>query len=486
MRFKCVLGIVGMLFFVVGLSMLLPLGVAIYFDEPRVAWTMFACLLLLVVTGASLSFFINSKNIEELSHREGMFTVGFGWLIICLFGALPYLLSGVLTSVPDAIFESFSGFTTTGASIIPDVENLPQGMLVWRALSLWLGGIGIIVMFLAMLPFLGIRGAQVYRAELPEFFGEKVTPRVKETVKALCVAYFLFTFVLFWLFFFGGMTTIDALCHTFTIVASGGFTNYNNSMALYTSPFLQWVMIVFMFLTGMNYTIHYKLLQGRFSVLVKDEELRFYFLLVLFSTAVIAMFTVPEKSRDVALLESSVRTSLFHVVSIISTTGVTTTDYTLWPFLPQALLLVLMFIGGCGGSTSGGFKCMRVLLLLKCAYDELVMTLHPRAIRHLKLGKTSISNDVVNSVLNYFIIFLGIMLCCALLLAVSGLDLLTSFSSAISCISCVGPAFGLPGADSDYSGFSDFAKLCLSLTMLLGRIEIYAVLVLVMPAFWRD
>ena len=486
MRFKCVLSIVGMLLFVVGLSTLLPLGVAIYFGERQVAWSMFACLLLLVVTGASLSFFISSKNIEELSHREGMFTVGFGWLIICLCGALPYLLSGALPSVPDALFESFSGFTTTGATIIPNVDSMPQGILVWRALSHWLGGIGIIVMFLAMLPFLGIRGAQVYRAELPEFFGEKVTPRVKETAKVLCVAYLLFTFVLFWLFLLGGMKAIDALCHTFTIVASGGFANHNDSMAAYTSPFLQWVTIVFMFLTGMNYTIHYKLLQGRFSVLVKDEELRFYFLLVFFSTAVITMFIVPEKSSDAALLESSVRTSAFHVVSIISTTGVTTTDYTLWPFLPQAILLVLMFIGGCGGSTAGGFKCMRVLLLLKCAYDELVMILHPRAIRHLKLGKTSISNDVVNSVLNYFIIFLGIMLCCALLLAVSGLDLLTSFSSAISCISCVGPAFGLPGANSDYSGFSDFAKLCLSLTMLLGRIEIYAVLVLVMPSFWRD
>ena len=486
MRFKGVLGIVGMLLFVVGLSALIPLGVAVYFGESRVAWSMLACLVLLVGIGAGLSFFINSKNIDELSHREGMFTVGFGWLTICLCGALPYLLSGVISSVPDALFESFSGFTTTGATIIPDLDVMPKSILIWRALSHWLGGIGIIVMFLAMLPFLGIGGVQVYRAELPEFFGERVTPRVKETAKVLCVAYFLFTFVLFWLLFFGGMGTIDALCHTFTIVASGGFSNHNDSMAIYTSPFLQWVAVIFMFLTGMNYAIHYKLLQGRFSTLVRDEELRFYFLIVLFFTAIIAMFIVPEQSRDIASLETAMRTSAFQVVSIMSTTGVTTVDYTIWPALPQALLLVLMFVGGCGGSTSGGFKCMRVLLLLKCAYDEMVMVLHPRAVRHLKLGKTSISNDVVNSVLNYLIIFVGVMLCCALLLAATGLDLVTSFSSALSCISCVGPAFGLPGAEGNFSEFTGFAKICLALTMLLGRIEIYAVLVLVLPSFWRD
>ena len=481
MRFKCVLSIVGMLLFVVGLSALLPLGVAIYFGERQVAWSMFACLLLLVVTGASLSFFISSKNIEELSHREGMFTVGFGWLIICLCGALPYLLSGVLPSVPDALFESFSGFTTTGATIIPNVDSMPQGILVWRALSHWLGGIGIIVMFLAMLPFLGIRGAQVYRAELPEFFGEKVTPRVKETAKVLCVAYFLFTFVLFWLFLLGGMKAIDALCHTFTIVASGGFANHNDSMAAYTSPFLQWVAIVFMFLAGMNFAIHHKVLQGKFKTLLKDEEFHLYFLVALLAS-VICGFIIWQPGDS---MEESMRQSAFQAVSIMSTTGLITEDYEKWPFVVQSVLLLLMLFGGCAGSTAGGLKNMRVLLLLKCAYNELFKVVHPKAVRHLKLERMPIPIEMLNSVANFLVIYIVIFLFGGIFLTAVGIDLITAFTSALSCLSCVGPSFGVSGPVSTYADFPNSAKVVLAIIMLLGRIEVYALLVLLMPEFWR-
>jgi Trk-type K+ transport systems, membrane components len=323
---------------------------------------------------------------------------------------------------------------------------------------------------------------QVYRAEMPEFFGEKLTPRVKIPPKFYVLPYFIFTFCLFFLLVLGGMDKFNAICHTFSIVASGGFANHSSSVAQYQSPFLQWVMIIFMFLTGMNYAIHYQLLQGRFSVLFKDEELRFYFLYAAITTLIISICLM--ETTDYS--GNALRNSAFHVVSIMSTTGLTTENYQAWPFLPQALLVTLMFIGGCGGSTSGGFKCMRVLLLLKCAYDEILMILHPRAVRHLKLGKISIPSDMLNSVCNYLIIFILITLLCALLLSAFGLDLLTSFSAALSCISCVGPAFGLPGADGNYSSFPGAAKVTLSIVMLLGRIEIYALLVLVMPAFWRD
>ncbi|MBQ4132689.1 MAG: TrkH family potassium uptake protein [Desulfovibrionaceae bacterium] len=487
MRVKGVFGIIGMLLLVVGGATLIPFGVAVYEHESRVAWSFLATMMVLVGGGGSLSFFLNRKQIDELTHREGVLTMGFGWLVVCLCGALPYLFSGALTSVPDALFESFSGFTTTGATIISDIEAMPRGILMWRALSHWLGGIGIIVMFLSMLPFLGIGGAQVYRLELPEFFGERVTPRVSESARVLCTAYFLFTIVLFWLLFLGGMNAFDAVCHTFTIVASGGFANYNDSMASYTSPFLQWVMIIFMFLTGMNYAVHYKLLHGNLKSLLRDEEFRFYFLIVLVFTLIVTMFIAPQEGPLAGgETGNSFRTSAFQVVSIMSTTGLTTADYTLWPMLPQALLLVLMFIGGCGGSTSGGFKCMRVLLLLKCVYDELVMLLHPRAVRRLKMSRASISNDVVNSILHYLVIYLLGALICAILLAAMNLDLLTAFSSALSCISCVGPAFGLPGADGNFAEFPGLAKIVLSLGMLLGRIEFYAVLVLCMPTFWRE
>ncbi len=487
MRLKGVFGIIGMLLLVVGVSTLIPFAVALYEHETKVAWSFLATMTLMVGGGGALSFFINGKNIDELSYREGIFTMGCGWLMVCICGAFPYLISGALVSVPDALFESFSGFTTTGATIAPSVEAMPKGILMWRALTHWLGGIGIIVMFLSMLPFLGIGGVQVYRLELPEFFGERVTPRVKETAKVLCTAYFLFTFVLFWLLFLGGMTAFDAVCHTFTIVASGGFANYDDSMASYTSPFLQWVMIVFMFLTGMNYAVHFKLLQGKLKTLLRDEEFLFYLLLAALCTFIISGYlALQEGSRFSGSMEGAFRTSAFQVVSIMSTTGLCTADYTLWAMLPQALLLVLMFVGGCGGSTSGGFKCIRVLLLLKCAYNELLMLLHPRAVRRFKLGRSPISNELVGSILNYLIIYLCALLICALLLTAMDLDLLTAFSSALSCISCVGPAFGLAGAAADFSQFPGFAKIVLSLVMLLGRIEIYAVLVLLMPAFWRE
>ena len=482
MRFKNALGIIGALLCVVGLSLIIPAACSFYYGETDVAISLLICLATFFGVGLSFHLILHNKEMEELTHREGVFTVGFGWLMVCLCGTLPYLLSGAITSVPDAMFESFSGFTTTGSTILAEIETMPKGILLWRCLTHWLGGIGIIVMFLAMLPFLGIRGMQVYRAEMPEFFGEKLTPRVKDTAKVLCIAYFIFTFLLFFLLVLGGIDKFNAICHTFSIVASGGFANHSSSVAQYQSPFLQWVMIIFMFLTGMNYAIHYQLLQGRFSVLFKDEELRFYFLYAAITTLIISICLMDTADYS----GNALRNSAFHVVSIMSTTGLTTENYQAWPFLPQALLVTLMFIGGCGGSTSGGFKCMRVLLLLKCAYDEILMILHPRAVRHLKLGKISIPSDMLNSVCNYLIIFILITLLCTLLLSAFGLDLLTSFSAALSCISCVGPAFGLPGADGNYSSFPGAAKVTLSIVMLLGRIEIYALLVLVMPAFWRD
>lgn len=482
MRFKGVFGILGMLFCAIGLSTIVPLVCAIYYGESRVAWSMLICLVLLFGTGSALTIFLNRKNIDELNHREGMFTVGAGWFMVCLCGSLPYLISGAVPSIPDAIFESFSGFTTTGATILSDVESLPKSILLWRALSHWLGGIGIIVMFLAMLPYLGIGGLQVYRVEMPELFGEKLTPRVKETVKVLCLAYILFTIVLLILLLLGGMSLFDSVCYTFSIVPSGGFANHNTSMANYQSSYLQWVVIIFMFLTGMNYAIHYKVLRGNFRILFKNEELRLYFLIVVVVSFVIMLCLYKEGVS----LEESMRESMFQVVSIMTTTGLTTSNYETWPVLAQALLLIVMFIGGCGGSTTGGFKCMRLLLLLKCAYDEFVMLLHPRAIRRLKLGKVTISNEEVNSVLNYFIIFSFIIVGTTLFLAALGFDLVTSFSSAISCTTCTGPALGLPGASGNYSVFPGIAKLVLSVVMLMGRIEIYALLVLVMPSFWKD
>lgn len=277
------------------------------------------------------------------------------------------------------------------------------------------------------------------------------------------------------------MTLFDGVCYTFSVVSSGGFAPWNDSMAHYQSPFLQWVAIVFMFLAGMNFAIHHKVLQGKFKTLLKDEEFHLYFLVALLAS-VICGFIIWQPGDS---MEESMRQSAFQAVSIMSTTGLITEDYEKWPFVVQSVLLLLMLFGGCAGSTAGGLKNMRVLLLLKCAYNELFKVVHPKAVRHLKLERMPIPIEMLNSVANFLVIYIVIFLFGGIFLTAVGIDLITAFTSALSCLSCVGPSFGVSGPVSTYADFPNSAKVVLAIIMLLGRIEVYALLVLLMPEFWR-
>ena len=484
MRLKAISSVVGMILYCMGLSILLPVVCGLYYGEVDVILWLLAAMGIIVTLGLVLHYAGRGERDEDLSHREGLAVVGIGWMIGCLAGALPYLLTGVLEGLPDAIFESVSGFTTTGATIFANVEALPKSILLWRALTHWLGGMGIIVLFLAILPFLGVGGMQLYLAEVSGPVGDKLKPRIKDTAIALWRVYLFLSLILLALLWVGGMDFFNALCHTFSTIASGGFGNWNSSIAHYPSPFIQWTLIVFMYITGISYALHYHLFKGRWRHVLKDRELRLYTLALLAASVMIAVY-VHKYHNSSSDLELSIRNALFQVTSLASTTGFVTEDYSAWHGMPQFILMLLMFIGGCGGSTSGGFKYMRVLLLLKGAHQELFRIVHPRAVRRMKLGDTIVHQDVLLAVSRYLVIYLCLFVIFSLLLASMGLDLTTVMSAVIACLSCVGPGFGIVGPVDNYGTLPEAAKCVLSLAMLLGRLETYAILLLFMPEFWR-
>lgn len=485
MRLKTIFSVVGLILCCMGLFVLLPVICALYYGEVGTVSRLLIAMGIIVGVGIALRCAGLGAYNEDLSHREGLVVVGFGWMLGCVGGALPYLLTGVLHSLPDAIFESVSGLTTTGATVFADVEILPKSILLWRALTHWMGGMGIIVLFLAILPFLGVGGMQLYLSEVSGPLGDKLKPRIKDTAASLLRVYLLLTTVLFLLLLAGGMGFFDSVCHTFSTIASGGFSNWNSSVAHYSSPYIEWVLIIFMYLTGVNYALHYHLfIKGRLRHVLKDSELRLYTLTLLLAGLVIALY-VHIYNNAGGGVEESLRSAFFQVTSLASTTGFVSVDYSVWHGLPLLILVLLMFIGGCGGSTAGGFKYMRAVLLLKGAYQELFRIVHPRAVRRMKIGNTIVQQDVFLSVSRYLVIFLGLYVLFSLILAGMGLDLTTSLTSVIACLSCVGPGLGLVGPVNTYGGLPDAAKWVLSLAMLLGRLETYAILLLFLPEFWR-
>lgn len=484
MRIKTISRVAGLILCCLGLSILLPVICGLYYGEFDVISRLLVAMVIVVIFGLTFHYAGRGGRGEDLSHREGLAVVGLGWMFGCLAGALPYLLTGVLTSVPDAVFESISGFTTTGATIFSNVEILPKSILLWRTLTHWLGGMGIIVLFLAILPFLGVGGMQLYLSEASGPMGDKLKPRIKDTAIALWRIYLCLTLILLGLLLAGGMDFFNALCHTFSAISSGGFGNWNSSIAHYQSPYIQWVLILFMYLTGISYALHYHLFKGRWRHVLKDSELRLYTVVLLAAAVIIAVY-VSLYHNPGGDLESSVRAALFQVTSLASTTGFVTENYSAWHGLPQFILMLLMFIGGCGGSTSGGFKFMRVLLMLKGTHQELFRIVHPRAVQRIKLGTTLVHQDVLLAVSRYLVIYLCLFVLFSAMLASMGLDLATALSAVIACLSCVGPGFGIVGPVDNYSMLPDAAKYVLSLAMLLGRLETYAIILLFMPEFWR-
>jgi trk/ktr system potassium uptake protein len=474
------LRILGALLLFLAATLLTPLVFSIYYNDG--AWSAFllSALISACVGGVLYTCCRSSK---DLSLREGFAVVTFGWTVFAVFGALPYLLAGAIASPLDAIFETMSGFTTTGSTILTEIECLPESLLFWRSLTHWLGGMGIIVLSLAILPMLGVGGMQLFKAEVPGPTADRLKPRIQDTAKMLWGVYFLLTMAETVLLMFGGMTFFDALCHSFATLATGGFSTKNTSIAAYDSSYIDYVITLFMILAGVNFALHFQVLRGRARDFFRSEELRVYLEIIFFATLIIMVFNW--YGGIYPGIGDNLRYSLFQVSSIITTTGFGTADFELWPVVAQYLLVILMFVGGCAGSTGGGMKVARILLLFKHAQAQVFRLIHPRAIRLVKLGNRPVDRDVMQAILGFFALFIGIFVIASMLVAASGMDLVSAGAAVIACLANIGPGLGSVGPIDNFAHVPALGKTVLIVCMLMGRLELYTVLVLFFPSFWR-
>lgn len=425
-------------------------------------------------------FRVRPEGFELLNAKDGLAIVGLSWICLSAFGALPLYLSGVMDSYTDAFFEITSGFTTTGATVIKDVETLPKGILFWRSLSQWLGGMGIIVLYLALLPAFGYTAFRLYKAEAPGITLERIEPRIRETAKSLWSVYFLLTLMETFLLMGGGMSFFEALCHSFSTLSTGGFSTRNASIGAF-SAYTQWVVFIFMFLAGVNFILHYQALKGHPKAFFRDEEFRFYFFLTLGGILVFTLFLLEWGQSPHPLREAA-----FTVTSIITTTGFVTADFDTWPNSLRLGLILFMVLGGCGGSTSGGLKVIRFFLALKIALRSLIQTIFPNAIVPISYNAVPLNPKLILTVLSYFVIFIFLFLSGAALITITeSCDLDTALTLSIASLSNVGPGLGEIGPTHTYAWVSIPGKWISIFLMLTGRLELYSILILFLPSTWR-
>ncbi len=483
MHKRLVFSIVSRIVLIVSFLMLVPLAWAVK-DNPRSEEV--DAFLLTITLGLTMAFVsrfflrIKPEEFEKINAKDGLAVVGVAWLFLSFFGALPLYLTGTVPTYIDGFFEITSGFTTTGATVLTNIEIVPRGILFWRSLTHWLGGMGIIVLCLALLPMLGQNAFQLYKAEAPGLTVERIQPRIKQTAFMLWTVYFVLSLAETVLLMIGKMPLFDALCHTFGTMATGGFSTKNASIGYY-SPYIQWVIIVFMFLAGGNFILHYLALRGRLRAYWKSEEFRVYALIILLTVPVFAVVLSCCSSQI-----SPVRAAAFQVVSIMTTTGYVTADFDLWPEVLRFSLIVLMFIGGCGGSTGGGMKVVRALVAGKTAVRSVVQSVFPNLVHPIKFNGLPINPRLVMSVMSYFVLFMLLFFGGTLALTITErCDLVTAFSASIASLSNIGPGLGRVGAVQNYAWVSLPGKTVLIFLMLAGRLELYSILVLLVPATWK-
>ncbi len=477
---KIIFRLLGYLLVLESFFLFISFLVSVYYeDESSMAFIV--SFLITFIIGASTVYFTRDA-VREFGKREGYIIVSLVWIVFSLFGVLPFILSGAIPRFTDAFFETISGFTTTGASVLNNIEALPQGILFWRSLTQWMGGMGIIVLSLAILPFLGVGGVQLFSAEAQGLTPDKMHPRIKETAQRLWIIYVGFTAAEILLLWLSGVSFFDAVNHSFTTMATGGYSTKQDSIAHFTNPMTQYIFILFMFIAGVNFTLPYFALKFQFKKILRNEEFRTYILIILFFALAVAVGlffivgTGPEKAF---------REGLFQVVSIITTTGYVTANYFLWPSILVALVFTLMFVGGSSGSSGGGIKVIRVLLILKNTYWELKRLVHPKAVLPMRLNKKTVPAQLVENVLAFVVFYLLVFTMGSIIMAALGLDVESAMGSVAASLGNIGPGLGSVGPFANYSHIPDLGKWLLSFLMLLGRLELFTILILFSPAFWK-
>jgi trk system potassium uptake protein TrkH len=485
MNFRYLCRILGMFLVFVSSTMILPLIWSLGAGEKVEARGFAFSLLIGVATGFALYFAGRKARGQDFFRREGLAVVSLGWILAAALGALPYAFCPLFPGTfIDFYFESMSGFTTTGATILSEIEAMPQGILLWRSLTQWLGGMGIIVLFVAVLPALGVEAKHLYKGEVPGIKKAGLRPRIQDTASLLWKIYLGLTAAELALLKLGGMTWFDALNHTFTTLATGGFSTKGASIAHFQSLYIEIVIIAFMFMVGVNFSLYAHAIRGRRVRLFRDTEFRAYLLFLVLACFLLFLSRVSFESG--VTTGQSLRESAFQTVSIMTTTGYCTADFDLWSPFARILLFSLMFIGGCAGSTGGSMKVIRVLMLFKFAVREVRKYFFPRQVRALKIGDEVIAENTMNAVAGFFALFIGFFAIGTLIMAMFGMDLITAASSVIATMANVGPGLAGVGPIEHYGHLPQAAKLILSFFMVLGRLEIYAVLALLAPDFWKE
>ncbi|MGV6828661.1 MAG: TrkH family potassium uptake protein [Flavobacteriales bacterium] len=494
LNYTVIFHIMGLLISVNGGFMMLATGLSLYYQDGFSLPLLLASLLCLFV-GVILMFTTRNKK-KEIKKREGYLIVALGWVVMSLVGTLPYIFTGAIPSFTDAFFETMSGFTTTGASILNDIEVIPKGVLFWRSITHWIGGMGIIVLAIAILPLLGIGGMELFAAESPGPASDKLHPRITDTAKRLWLIYVGYTLAETILLKLAGMNLFDAINHSLSTLSTGGFSTKNASIAFYNNqPIIQYIIILFMFLAGTNFVLSYFMFKGKFRKIIKDQEFNFYAISIILFT-LLATFIIyyqadiSQSSVDHPMVwgrfESGFRHSLFQVLTIITTTGFVSADYTIWtPFL-TVLFFGLMFLGGSAGSTAGGIKVVRHIILIKNGLLEFKRTLHPRAVLPVRYNFKAIPQPIVFNILAFFILYMLSFIIGVAVFSFLGLDFKTALGGAASTLGNVGPALGDLGPVNNYASLSDLAKWWSSFLMLIGRLELFTVLILFTPYFWRN
>ena len=478
MRLPVVIHTTGAFLGYFGLTYLAPLLVSLYYGEHRDAAGFLATGVASGVLGYAMTRGQRTRT-EDLRRVEGLAIVAFSWILLAGSAAVPFVVAGL--GPIDAMFESMSGLTTTGATVFRDFGDFGRGIFFWRALCHWLGGMGVIALFVAVLPRLGIGGRQLFFAEAPGPTDEKLTPQIRKTAAALWTVYAGLTAAQVIALVAVGMPVFDSICNAMATLAAGGFSPNPTSIAGYNNPAAEWIVIIFMFLAGANFALHYRTLRGELTVLPRDEEFRAYVAIVGVSVLLLVLFLAPEMPS----LADRIRHGAFQALSIITTTGFASVDFQLWNEQSKMVLLVLMFIGGCAGSASGGPKVVRQVLIARYTLIELRRTLHPRGVLPVKLGGRVVPDDVMRSVLVFFLFYLLVFAVCTVTVSALGLDLVSAITASIACLGNIGPGFNAVGPMANFADLHPVSKVVLTAAMWIGRLEVLTVLVLLRPEVWR-